>query len=168
MLNVVLRLRRDNDYNYEKIKNTFIPAKGEVCLVDTAKYGLRAVCGDGYSTFAELDYMDGAIVQGYYSEGIFYKDKELTEQLTGSEARLYFNLNGKNFYYFHENTYTALGTNYVHANESNPGIMKLYTTTGSNEDGTMTQKAITKELSEKVEMALNIEEELLIFDTDLN
>ena len=36
----IFKLRRDNDYNYEKVKDTFIPAKGEVCLVDTARLGL--------------------------------------------------------------------------------------------------------------------------------
>ena len=40
--NGILRLRRDNDYNYARIENTFIPANGEVCLVDTANMGLRA------------------------------------------------------------------------------------------------------------------------------
>jgi hypothetical protein len=44
--------------------------------------------------------------------------------------------------------------------------MKLYSTTGHNEDGTMTQKAITEELGEKVEVTLNIEEELIIFSND--
>jgi hypothetical protein len=41
--------------------------------------------------------------------------------------------------------------------------MKLYSTTGANIDGTMTQKAITDELREKVEVTLNTSEELLIF-----
>lgn len=48
--------------------------------------------------------------------------------------------------------------------------MKLYSTTGENVDGTMTQKAITKELNsindeldDKVEISLKKDEELLIF-----
>lgn len=52
------------------------------------------------------------------------------------------------------------------ATDTKAGIMKLYTTIGQNSDGTMTQKAITDELNEKVEIALNIEEELLIFSTE--
>lgn len=74
MINAVLRLRRDNDYNYDKIKSTFIPANGEICLVDTAKEGLRAVCGDGKSTFAELSFLNDFIQKGYYFEGNFYSD----------------------------------------------------------------------------------------------
>lgn len=44
--------------------------------------------------------------------------------------------------------------------------MKLYNSTGSNIDGTMSQKAITDELNEKVELTLNQEEETLIFSWD--
>ena len=53
-INAVIRLRRDNDYNFESIKDTFVPANGEVILVDTATTGLRAKVGDGYSTYAQL------------------------------------------------------------------------------------------------------------------
>jgi hypothetical protein len=41
--------------------------------------------------------------------------------------------------------------------------MKLYDSLGSNTDGTMTQKAITDELNEKVEVEINKDEELLVF-----
>lgn len=46
------------------------------------------------------------------------------------------------------------------------GIMKLYDSVGQNTDGTMTQKAISDELDDKVEIALNIEEEMIIFTHD--
>ena len=32
-----ISLRRDNDYNYNKVGEKFIPKKGEVCIVYTAK-----------------------------------------------------------------------------------------------------------------------------------
>ena len=51
-------LRRDNDYNYKKTENTFVPANGEVCFVDVAGYGLRAKVGDGITVFAKLPYTD--------------------------------------------------------------------------------------------------------------
>jgi hypothetical protein len=57
-LNVTIQLRRDNEYNFKKVENSFIPANGEVVLVDTARDGLRAKVGDGYSTFAQLNYTD--------------------------------------------------------------------------------------------------------------
>ena len=71
--NSVIRLRRDNDYNYAKIKDKFVPQKGEICLVDTARDGLRAVCGDGVSTFGQLDFMGDVIKKGYYKDNAFYK-----------------------------------------------------------------------------------------------
>jgi hypothetical protein len=52
------------------------------------------------------------------------------------------------------------------ASEQLAGVMKLYSTTGDNEDGTMTQRAITKELSEKVELTINMDEEMIIFTKD--
>lgn len=77
-LDAIIRLRRDNDYNYELIKDTFIPFNGEVVLVDTAKDGLRAKVGNGVNTYAELQFTDedirNAVLQGYYINNIFYKD----------------------------------------------------------------------------------------------
>lgn len=166
ILNTILRLRRDNDYNYAKIKDTFIPAKGEPCLVDTAKNGLRVVIGDGISTFGQLSYVDGAIIHGYLSDNIFYNDKQLTKEIPSCETKLFFNILDSKFYYFYNDAYNQISANYIHANDSTAGIMKLYSTIGDNEDGTMTQKAITQELGEKVEVALDIEEELLIFHFD--
>ena len=76
ILNAVIQLRRDNDYNFKKVENSFIPANGEVVLVDTAKDGLRAKVGDGYSTFAQLQYTDAdlrnTVLHGYFYQGNFY------------------------------------------------------------------------------------------------
>lgn len=60
-IEATIRLRRDNDYNFEAIKNKFIPANGEVVLVDTARDGLRAKVGDGVSTYAQLQFTDADI-----------------------------------------------------------------------------------------------------------
>jgi hypothetical protein len=76
-IEVILQLRRDNEYNFEAIKNTFIPANGEVVLIDTAKNGLRAKVGDGVSTYAQLQFTDedirNAVLHGYLLDGDFYK-----------------------------------------------------------------------------------------------
>ncbi len=61
IIKATIQLRRDNDYNFEVIKDKFIPANGEVVLVDTARDGLRAKVGDGYTTFANLEYTDADI-----------------------------------------------------------------------------------------------------------
>ena len=61
IMNAVICLRRDYDYNFDAIKNIFVPANGEVVLIDTATKGLRAKVGDGISTLAELPYTDKKI-----------------------------------------------------------------------------------------------------------
>ena len=163
MINAILRLRRDNEFNYDKIKNTFVPADGEICLIDTARDGLRAVCGDGKTAFAELDYLNDLIQKGYYNNGVFYKDAKLTQQLKAITIRIYIDLNTNEMYHFNGESYVEIGSKIPTASAELPGILKLYTSTGQNEDGTMTQKAITDELDTKVELTLKEEEELIIF-----
>ena len=46
--------------------------------------------------------------------------------------------------------------------------MKLYDQLGQNVDGTMTQRSITNELNEKFEMDVIEEEEMIVFDTDID
>lgn len=166
MFNAILRLRRDNDYNYAKIKDKFIPANGEVCLVDTARDGLRAVCGDGKTPFGQLEFIGGLIVKGYYYNDIFYSDAAHTEKIIGSQVKIYVDLHQNEIYHFNGTNY-ELVSSIPHASESKAGVMKLYSTTGQNTDGTMTQKAITDELDDKVEAMVISEEELLVFASEL-
>lgn len=56
-LNGVIRLRKDSEVDFERVKDIFIPADGEMVLVDTANQGLRIKVGDGVSTFAQLSYV---------------------------------------------------------------------------------------------------------------
>lgn len=164
-LNAVLRLRRDNYYNYEKIKDTFVPANGEICLVDTARDGLRAVCGDGIHTFSELDFIGELLVKGYYYNGNFYSDILHTQLINGSVIKVYIDLPKGGLYYFDGEYYQSIGAEgpIPNASSTTSGIMKLYDEIGDNTDGTMTQKAISDELDDKVEISLNLEEETLIF-----
>lgn len=163
MINAILRLRRDNEFNYEKIKDSFVPADGEICLVDTARNGLRAVCGDGKTVFGELEYLNELIQKGYYNNGVFYKDAEMTQQLKAMTIRIYIDLKTNEMYHFNGETFIEIGAKVPTATAELPGILKLYTTIGYNEDGTMTQKAIADELDTKVELTLKEEEELIIF-----
>jgi hypothetical protein len=100
MLNVTLRLRRDNDYNYAKIKDSFVPANGEICLVDTARSGLRAVCGDGRTPFGELDFIDNLFIKGYIKDGFFYTDASYTAVCKTSTNILYIDIPSSGMYYF--------------------------------------------------------------------
>lgn len=163
MLNVILRLRRDNDYNYKKVKDTFIPANGEICLVDTAYDGLRAVCGDGKTVFGELPFMNDIIQKGYYKENKFYKDQNFTEVLQSSSIKIYIDLVSNSLFHFDGVNFHEIVIRIPTATAQSAGIMKLYNEVGYNTDGTMSQKAITEELDQKVELELKEEEELIIF-----
>lgn len=163
MINAILRLRRDNEFNYNKIKDSFIPANGEICLVDTARNGLRAVCGDGRTPFGELEFMDNFIQKGYYKDGLFYKDYESTMQIPGAENKLFIDLNTSSIYFFNGQEFDELNLQLPSATSKIAGVMKLYHEVGYNTDGTMSQKAITEELDTKVELSLKEEEELIIF-----
>ena len=55
------------------------------------------------------------------------------------------------------NTTYSIGTDKV------TGLTKLYATTGSAEDGTMTQRAIKTELDKKVGVSIDAAQDMLIF-----
>lgn len=178
-INATFRLRRDNDYNYAKIKDTFIPANGEICLVDTARSGLRAVCGDGVSTFGQLEYIGESFKQAYYDHVSekFYTNKNLTTEVEKKENVIYLDIDTSQIYYWINDSYHIIESHLPHASETILGVLKLYDTTGNNTDGTMTQRAITEELDNveenikdineelntKVELSLKEDEELVIF-----
>ena len=164
-INATFRLRRDNDYNYAKIKDTFIPANGEICLVDTARSGLRAVCGDGVSTFGQLEYIGESFKQGYYDHVTekFYTNKNLTAEVDKRENVIYLDIDTNQIYYWANDSYHIIESHLPQASETVLGVLKLYNNVGYNTDGTMTQKAITEELDTKVELSLKEDEELVIF-----
>lgn len=173
-------IRRDNEFNYKKI-TTPIP-NNEICLVDVPGQGLRIKIGDGEKTFTELSYLDEAllknidslIIKGYFYQDTFYTDATHTEQIEAIAGRIYIDAASSKLYTFNGISYEAQQINLPSASATVAGIVKLYDTTGQNIDGTMTQKAITNELSgmneeinEKFEMLVDKDDELLIFDRDL-
>ena len=54
-------------------------------------------------------------------------------------------------------------TTYTLGTDSTTGLTKLYKVTGDQEDGTMTQKAITEELNKKVSVSVDTTNGILIF-----
>lgn len=54
-------------------------------------------------------------------------------------------------------------TTYSIGTDATTGLTKLYATTGSAEDGTMTQKAIKTELDKKVGVSIDDAQDMLIF-----
>lgn len=167
ILNAVIQLRRDNDYNYKKVENSFIPANGEVVLVDTAKDGLRAKVGDGYSTFAQLQYTDNdlrnTVLHGHFYQNNFYQDAAHTMLMNGMINKIYIDDAARKLYFFDGTQYITITSNFVTATADTPGVVKLYGTTGQNIDGTMTQKAITDELELRYKAEIDSNNELLVF-----
>ena len=170
-IDVILQLRRDNDYNYKKVQNTFIPVKGEVCFVDTARNGLRAKVGDGVTAWKDLRYVDediamNTIVRGYLSNNQFYSDAELTTLIEASVNKIYIEAAKSAVYTYDGSNYVPITQTVTAATATTAGVMKLYDTLGQNTDGTMTQKAITKELNEKIEASVDEDNELLTLTTE--
>ena len=162
-INVVIACRRDNDYNYAKVATTFIPKSGEICLVDTSRQGLCAIVGDGSATYGDLlanGYVNDIFIKGFYLNGTFYNVKENPTDaniLDKNINKIYIDLNNKNnIYYYDGENFVLIGIgNLPTASADTAGVVKMYNVTGSNEDGTMTQKSITEELEKKVEVSVN-------------
>ena len=152
VLKTIVKLRRDNLFNYT---DTFIPMKGEACLVDTPSSGLRVKYGDGTTSFSELNYADDVLLTGYYIEGNFYFDQQKALQLEKNTNRIYVDLSNAKLYIYNGNSFENVGGTISTATAENPGVVKLYETTGTNIDGTMTQKAITNELNKKFEVTVD-------------
>lgn len=151
VINTVIKLRYDQDYNYQRVGNTFIPAKGEVCLVNTSNSGLRALVGDGQKTYNQLDYVDYIFFKGYFDGKVFWKEEEFVNELEKNINKIYIALNSNNdLYIYNGENYEKL-YNLPYANSKTAGVVKLYDEVGNNTDGSMTQRAITEELEKKVE-----------------
>ena len=164
-IQIVLKLRRDNDYNYEKVKDSFIPKKGEICLVDTARQGLCVIVGDGVSTYGSLEYENTIFQRVYFIGGKIFKDADGIQEITPNENKIYIDANNTNdLYYYNGDEFVLIGPGSLPtASAETAGIMKLYSTTGENVDGTMTQKAITDELNTKISASVNLEDETIVF-----
>ena len=159
-INTIIQLRRDNEFNYP---TTYVPRNGEVLLIDTPTKGLQVKVGNGTSTFTQLDYYaSDIIVRGYYFEDKFYSDNNHENLITGSNLKIYVDISTSKLYIYNEEQYTIINT-VPYASSTNAGILKLYDTTGSNTDGTMTQKSITDQLNTKISVTVEEENELAIF-----
>ena len=160
--NVILRLRRDNYFNYDT-KPDFVPKSGEICLVDTARNGLRAKVGDGTTRYADLPFDFGNLIwHGHFNaEGQFIYNEEGLSAEPSVNAVYIDDFTWKAYCYDGKNKKFVQLNKLANASSTEAGLVKLYDTTGQNADGTMTQKAITDELNKKVSDWQVIEEETL-------
>ena len=165
-----VRLWKDTDENFESIKDSLIPLDGEIIIVETANDGIRYKVGNGKSTYAELafadqtirDQLSGIVVQGYYHEGQFFTSTAHDIKIVPYSYKLYIDLPNDKLYFYSDDdkTYHSL-VELPTASATKAGIMKLYDTTGDNEDGTMTQKSITSEIAKKFAVTAGTDEDLI-------
>ncbi len=161
------KFRRDNDYNFEPIKNSYIPECNEIVLVDTARDGLRAKVGNGVNTYAELPFTDAdlrnAVLHGYLKDGVFYRDNIYSVPYYNMMNKIFIDDATRKIYFYNGTEYQTIQQTFSRASATEPGLVKLYSTTGQNTDGTMTQKAITDELDLRYKANIDDDNELLIF-----
>lgn len=142
------------------------PFKGEpIWEIDTN----RLKIGDGITDYGNLPYATGEaedlglVILGYYQDNAVYREESHQNKYPYYESKLYLDLPSGRIYFFvaPEGRFRQL-VQEAQVDSNLPGLVKLYGTTGQNEDGTMTQKAITAYLSKKVEMSLEKDNETLV------
>jgi hypothetical protein len=77
--------------------------------------------------------------------------------------KIFIDDNQRKIYFYDGTSYQNIQTTFTNASNIEPGLVKLYATTGQNVDGTMTQKAITDELDLRYKATIDGENELLVF-----
>lgn len=169
VLSASICLRRDNDFNYNKIKDTFVPLNGEVCLVDTS-VGIRAKIGNGFNNYDSLPWLDeqalsGIVLQGYLKDNEFYLDSNYQIVAEKNNHTIYINRINNDFLFYDIETSSFISSNIEIpvASATTPGILKLYDELGDNVDGTITQKTLTAQLKKKIEVSVDKNAEQAIF-----
>lgn len=158
-----IKLKRDNSYNWN---DSFVPLKGEICLIDTPEGGLRVKCGDGSKQFSQLEYIDDILIKGYFLDGNFYQDSAKIYEASKNINRIYIDLSKSQLYIYNGTNFELVGGSIVSgATTEIPGVLKLYDTLGNNTDGTINQKVITEELNKKVEVS--VDDEMIVLTTGI-
>jgi len=171
-LKTIIQLRRDTAANYELIKDSFIPRKGEIVLVDTASDGLRAKVGDGVSTYATLAWADAniyeaintVVVRGYYLNGKFWTDSTYQVEMPSIINRIYIDKTSNVIFHYDGTKYVSVNETLPNASDTVAGIAKLYGDSGQNTDGSMTQKVITDGVNSISLITDNVDPECLVLD----
>ena len=151
ILKTIIQLRRDTEANWKKIEDSFIPKKGEVCLVDTSNKGLRAKIGDGVTYLKNLQYsdeyvlseIDKVVLIGYYLNFKFYTDSTYTVELPKQLNKIYIDKNSNIIYHYNGEKYVSINDTLPTASDVIAGISKLYQSGGQNTDGSISQAGIT-------------------------
>ena len=171
---VRIALKRESASYFESIKDTFVPLKGEVIIIDTEDKGIRTKIGNGVDTLTNLPYTDedirslasGIVVKGYYHEDKFYSDIDHTIKIVGYGYKLYIDIPTRSIYAFFDETgkFEEISSSPKQASSEVSGIAKLYESLGDNVDGSINQKTITDEVNKKFTISLDHDEGLIFED----
>lgn len=139
--------KHDIENNWEKATN-FIPLNGEIIVYDSddSHAHQRIKIGDGVTKVNDLSF------------SIDYNETIIGLSIDGTTIT-YIKGDGS----IHSFETQDTNTTYSLATDEVTGLTKLYATTGSAEDGTMTQKAIKTELDKKVGVTIDDSQNTLIF-----
>lgn len=147
------------------INDNVMPSKYFAICTDDGKiysYDKLKVSNSDTGKFEPIASSEEVIIRGYYLNEKFYTDSTYTVECTKSIKYLYIDVNTNG------SLYTWNGTKYVRsvkdASSTIAGIMRLYSAHGQNEDGTMSQKAITNGVQSIKFNVDKDDEECLILD----
>ena len=141
-------LRKDLLTNFNP---TFVALNGEVLFVQQTNNKIRVKIGDGITPFYNLAYLDtnnNIVVWGYYLNNKFYTDSTYIVELEKSEEHIYIDQISNKLYIYNGTDFICADQMIPSATDQQAGIMKLYKTHGSNEDGTITQKFFTDSIDD--------------------
>lgn len=135
------------------------PKRGEpIWETDTNRLKL----GDGESDYNALPYATpeasdaGLVISGWLVDGEFYQESTHESPWPRYSSKIYVDIpTGGAYYYDSPNSSYHPLLDIAKADSGNFGMVRLYGSEGSNDDGAMTQKAATEALSRKAEVSLD-------------
>ena len=135
------------------------PKRGEpVWETDTN----RLKIGDGESDYLALPYATpessdtGIVISGWLADGEFYQEETKESPWPRYASKIYVDIStGEAYYYDSPNASYHRLIEEAKTDSGNFGLIRLYSSEGNSEDGSMTQKAMTESLSKKAEIEVN-------------
>lgn len=162
--------KHDIEANWNLAKN-FTPLQGEVIVydIDTNYNYERIKIGDGQTNVIDLPFMTQYLADEIETLSETVVDLSDSVSVNYNESIIALSVDGTTVTYIkgdgstHSFETQDTDTTYSLGTDTVTGLTKLYATTGSAEDGTMTQKAIKTELDKKVGVRIDEGSDILIF-----
>jgi hypothetical protein len=148
-------------------------ATHEAFGVSMAGKGIKATSGvysvdfnaidDGSIPIEKVQWENAIVVRGYLYNGEFYQDEDHRIKYVPYEYKIYVDITSSTIFIYNGENYISAIANVPFASDTLPGILKLYQNTGTNTDGSISQKIVTDELNQRFKINANVAEETIIF-----